>query len=306
MNIDTKWLKDFLALAELQHFTRAAEARNITQPAFGRHIRSLEKAVGKTLIERTTTPISLTPSGRQFKNIAFNIISQMEDGLNLLNNIDKPLSNPIRIASPHSLSSPILLDLIEHSCSEKQRFSIDILRVDFAMESLKDANCDFFLGFEILSLLQPPFQNIKIGHGNFLLTSLADNAGRPLFNPHISQTPIIGYSAESYSARLIEQYQPEVTKLNTYQVFESSMCHLHKEMALRGKGIAWLPDALIQDELKTGKLVAIEPLLYRLPYQIRLYRNPSPLRKEAEDFWQEINRQVKSGWQINYPWETNN
>ena len=306
MNIDTKWLKDFLSLAELQHFTRAAEARNITQPAFGRHIRSLEKAVGKTLIERTTTPISLTPAGRQFKNIAFNIISQMEDGLNLLNNIDKPLSNPIRIASPHSLSSPILLDLIEHSCSEKQRFSIDILRVDFAMESLKDANCDFFLGFEILSLLQPPFQNIKIGHGNFLLTSLADNAGRPLFNPHISQTPIIGYSAESYSARLIEQYQPEVTKLNTYQVFESSMCHLHKEMALRGKGIAWLPDALIQDELKTGKLVAIEPFLYRLPYQIRLYRNPSPLRKEAENFWQEINRQVKSGWQINYPWETNN
>ena len=303
MNIDTKWLKDFLALAELQHFTRAAEARNITQPAFGRHIRSLEKAVGKTLIDRATTPVGLTPAGRQFKNIAFNLIAQMEDGLNLLNNIDKPLSNPIRIASPHSLSSPILLDLIEHACPEKQRFSIDILRVDFAMESLKDGNCDFFLGFEILSLLQPPFQNIKIGHGNFLLTSSADKEGRLLFNPHTSKTPIIGYSSESYSARLIEQYQPEITKLNTYQVFESSMCHLHKEMALRGKGIAWLPDALIQAELKSGTLVAIEPLLYRLPYQIRLYRNPSPLRKEAEDFWQEISHQVKSGWQINYPWK---
>lgn len=306
MNIDTKWLQDFLKLAELQHFTRAAEARHITQPAFGRHIRALEKAVGKTLIDRATTPITLTPAGRQFKNVAYNIISQMEDGLNLLNNIEKPLSNPIRIASPHSLSSPILLDLIEHNSFKQQRFSIDILRVDFAMESLMDGNCDFFLGFEILSLLQPPFQNTKIGHGHFLLTSLADNEGNALFNPHISNTPIIGYSAESYSARLIEQYQPEVTKLNTYQIFESSMCHLHKEMALRGKGIAWLPDALIQEELKAGKLVAIEPLLYRLPYQIRLYRNPSPLRKEAEVFWQHINDQVQSGWQINYPWIAEN
>lgn len=306
MNIDTKWLQDFLTLAELQHFTRAAEVRHITQPAFGRHIRSLEKAVGKTLIDRATTPVSLTPAGRQFKNVAYNIISQMEEGLDLLNNTEKPLSNPVRIASPHSLSSPILLDLIEHNSIEQQRFSIDILRVDFAMESLMEGNCDFFLGFEILSLLQPPFHNIKIGHGNFLLVSSADKEGGPLFNPHTSKTPIIGYSSESYSARLIEQYQSEITKLNTYQVFESSMCHLHKEMALRGKGIAWLPDALIQAELKSGALVAIEPLLYRLPYQIRLYRNPSPLRKEAEHFWQHIDLQVKSGWQINYPWKITN
>ncbi|MFT6925820.1 MAG: DNA-binding transcriptional LysR family regulator [Psychromonas sp.] len=305
MNIDTKWLEDFLKLAELQHFTRAAEARHITQPAFGRHIRALEKTVGKILIDRSTTPISLTPAGRQFKNIARNMISQMEDGLNLLHSIEQPFVNPIRIASPHSLASPTLLDLIEHNkIDNNQTFSIDILRVDFAIRSIREGNCDFFLGFETKSLLQPPFQNLKIGHGNFLLASAVDTDGQPLFDPQTSSTPIIGYSAESHSARLIEQYQPEITKLNTYQIFESSMCHLHKEMALRGTGIAWLPDALIQEELKNKSLVAIEPSVYRLPYQIRLYRNSSPLRNEAESFWQAINEQVQSGWQINYPWES--
>lgn len=304
MNLDTKWLEDFLKLAELQHFTRAAEARHITQPAFGRHIRALEKAVGQTLIDRSTTPISLTPAGRQFKNIARNMISQMEEGLNLLHSIKQPFINPIRIASPHSLSSPTLLDLIDHNkVDNHQKFSIDILRVDFAIQSLIEGNCDFFLGFETLSLLQPPFKNLKIGHGNFLLVSAADANGQPLFNPQTRSTPIIGYSAESYGARLIEQYQPEIAKLNTYQAFESSMCHLHKEMALREKGIAWLPDALIQQELKDKTLIAIEPSVYRLPYQIRLYRNSTPLRNEAESFWQVINEQVQSGWQINYPWE---
>ncbi|WED25230.1 LysR family transcriptional regulator [Vibrio sp. DW001] len=304
MNLDTKWLQDFLKLAELQHFTRAAEARHITQPAFGRHIRALEKAVGQTLIDRATTPISLTPAGRQFKSVARNMISQMEEGLNLLNSIEQPFINPIRIASPHSLSSPTLLDLIEHNKADNtQSFSIDILRVDFAIESIIEGNCDFFLGFETLSLLQPPFQNLKIGHGNFLLASAVNTNGQALFNPQIHSTPIIGYSAESYSARLIEQYQPETTKLNTHQAFESSMCHLHKELVLRGTGIAWLPDALIQQELKDRTLIAIEPSTYRLPYQIRLYRNSTPLRNEAESFWKVINEQVQSGWQINYPWE---
>lgn len=304
MNLDTKWLEDFLMLAEMQHFSRAAEARHITQPAFGRHIRALEKAVGHSLIDRTTTPISLTPAGRQFRAIAQNMVSQMEDGVKMLNGIEQPLQNPIRIATPHSLSSPTLLDLTEYVNQQHDvHFSIDILRVDFAVASLTESNCDFFLGFEILSLLQPPFQNICIGHGDFLLVSATDNQGKALYNPVIQACPILKYSAESYSARLIEQYQPQFETLNTYPVFESSMCQLHKDMALRGKGLAWLPDAQIRKELNSGELVAIAPEQFRLPYQIRLYRNSAPLRHDAQQLWACLQHNVKAGWQVNRPWQ---
>jgi DNA-binding transcriptional LysR family regulator len=36
------WFEDYLALAETLNFSRAAELRNITQPAFSRRIRALE------------------------------------------------------------------------------------------------------------------------------------------------------------------------------------------------------------------------------------------------------------------------
>ncbi|KHT61884.1 C4-dicarboxylate ABC transporter substrate-binding protein [Photobacterium gaetbulicola] len=305
MNLDTKWLEDFLMLADMQHFSRAAEARHITQPAFGRHIRALEKAVGHTLIDRTTTPISLTAAGRQFRTIAQNLVSQMEAGVKMLNGIEQPLANPIRIATPHSLSSPTLLDLTEFINNEYNlHFSIDILRVDFAVESLTEANCDFLLGFEILSLLQPPFQNLCIGHGDFLLVSGTDERGSALYNPLEMTCPILKYSAESYSARLIEQYQPLFESLNTYPVFESSMCQLHKDMALRGKGLAWLPDAQIRQELDTGKLIAVAPQQFRLPYQIRLYRNSAPLRQDAQQLWDYLQNNVKAGWQINRSWQS--
>jgi len=304
MSLDTKWLEDFLMLAEMQHFSRAADARHITQPAFGRHIRALEKTVGQTLIDRSTTPISLTPAGRQFRTVARNIISQMEDGLKLLNGIEKPLLNPVRISTPHSLSSPTLLDLIQQVEDNpiNAQFSVDILRVDYAVQSLTEGNCEFLLGFEILSLLQPPFKNLCLGQGDFLLVSATDSDGHAKFSPHNENTPLLRYSAESYSARLIEQKQPHLTTMNTYPVFESSMCQLHKEMALRGKGIAWLPDTLIQSELELGLLVAINPEQYRIPYQVRLYRNSSPLHKEAEKVWQLLTDKLHQGWRLTSPW----
>lgn len=55
-----KWMEDFIALAQTRSFTRAAELRHVTHPAFGRRIRALESWAGTTLIERGSSPVVLT------------------------------------------------------------------------------------------------------------------------------------------------------------------------------------------------------------------------------------------------------
>ena len=45
------WLEDFLALVDSGNFSRAAELRHVTQPAFSRRIRALEDWVGVDLFE---------------------------------------------------------------------------------------------------------------------------------------------------------------------------------------------------------------------------------------------------------------
>ena len=47
-----KWLEDFITLAQERSFTRAAELRHVTHPAFGRRIRALEAWAGTPLIKR--------------------------------------------------------------------------------------------------------------------------------------------------------------------------------------------------------------------------------------------------------------
>ena len=56
------WLEDFVELARTRNFSRAAENRFVTSPAFGRRIRALEEWVGAPLAERKQ-PVSLTPAG---------------------------------------------------------------------------------------------------------------------------------------------------------------------------------------------------------------------------------------------------
>ena len=65
--MDLDWLKDFLALAQEKNFSRAADARHVTQPAFSRRIRALEDWMGTPLFERSAQGATLTPAGAYFR-----------------------------------------------------------------------------------------------------------------------------------------------------------------------------------------------------------------------------------------------
>ena len=64
--METKWLEDFISLAETHSFSRSAELRHVTQPAFSRRIQSLEAWLGADLIDRTAYPTRLTEAGVVF------------------------------------------------------------------------------------------------------------------------------------------------------------------------------------------------------------------------------------------------
>ncbi len=82
--MDTKWAEDFLSLAETRSFTRAATARHSSQAAFSRRIQSLETWVGAELVDRSSSPLALTPAGQSFRCFAINIISQVNMARNVV------------------------------------------------------------------------------------------------------------------------------------------------------------------------------------------------------------------------------
>ena len=62
--METKWLEDFVSLAETRSFSRSAQLRHVTQPAFSRRIQALEAWAGIDLVDRSSYPTRLTPPAR--------------------------------------------------------------------------------------------------------------------------------------------------------------------------------------------------------------------------------------------------
>ena len=75
--ITSRQLEYFRAVARELHFTRAAAALNIAQPALSQHIRKLERQLGLTLFERDRHGVALTPAGAALLEHAERILADI-------------------------------------------------------------------------------------------------------------------------------------------------------------------------------------------------------------------------------------
>ena len=75
--ITSRQLEYFRAVARELHFTRAAAALNIAQPALSQHIRKLERQLGLTLFERDRHGVELTPAGAALLDHAERILADI-------------------------------------------------------------------------------------------------------------------------------------------------------------------------------------------------------------------------------------
>ncbi len=81
MNLTTKQLRAFTALAGERNFTRAAAQCHLSQPAFSALIRQLESALAVRLFDRSTRSVALTPEGVEFELSARRILADVDAAL---------------------------------------------------------------------------------------------------------------------------------------------------------------------------------------------------------------------------------
>ncbi|MCZ2495668.1 LysR family transcriptional regulator [Xylophilus sp. Kf1] len=113
-DLSTRQLRAFLALADARHFTRAAEACHLSQPAFSALIRALESSLGARLFDRNTRSVQLTPEGRLFEPSARRLLADVGAALQDLDDQVERRRGRVHVAALPSLSAgwlpPILAE----------------------------------------------------------------------------------------------------------------------------------------------------------------------------------------------------
>lgn len=109
MNIST--LKYFVTLAETLNFTKAARQHYIAQTTMSRQLAGLENELGVKLIDRTTSSVALTDTGRIFLKDAQQILTDYEKALKNIEQ-DNYLTNTLKVGYCAHLESEKFLDML--------------------------------------------------------------------------------------------------------------------------------------------------------------------------------------------------
>ena len=74
-------------------------------------------------------------------------------------------------------------------------------------------------------------------------------------------------------------------QFNISVVFSAHNAMLLKTMTMSGRGVAWIPASLIQQELDTKELVLAGGVQWQIPIDIKLYRQKAQMSQPAESVW---------------------
>jgi LysR family transcriptional regulator, hypochlorite-specific transcription factor HypT len=288
--MDTKWLEDFVSLAQTRSFSRSAQLRHVTQPAFSRRIQALEGWAGVDLVDRSIYPTRLTPAGETFLAQANEMLASLQATRNLMRSHQASGSDMIDFALPHTLAFAFfphwLLELRRTFPQLKTR--LIALNVHDAVLRLTEGHCDLLLAYDHpsqpLQLSPDRYEMLTLGQETLAPFARADSEGRPVWRlpgSASAKPPFLSYGSGAYMARLVEHIlktAPQAPQLNP--VYETDMAESLKAMALEGHGLAFLPASSVKKDVRARRLApAGEPGAWELTMDVRIVRErPAPGR----------------------------
>jgi DNA-binding transcriptional LysR family regulator len=290
------WLEDYLALAEALNFSRAAEARHVTQPAFSRRIRALENWVGAALFARTTHGVRLTPAGEHFRTQAEVLARALHQLRRDTIEASGRGAGGLTIAATHVLSFTFFPKWVRGN--ERILAFGNLNLISDSMQACEQMMLRGDAQF-LLCHTHPrmggrldtrQFKSIVVGTDTLLPLSAPTKGGGPRWRLG-KPAKYLAYSAQSGLGRIVAALLGAKDRdLALETVFTSHLAATLLSMARAGDGVAWLPRTLAEEDIAAGRLVEAGKPDLAVPIEIRLFRPVARQGAAAESAWTAFQR----------------
>ena len=257
--MDLRHFETFLKIAELQSFTKAAEALCLTQPTVSKQIVDLERFFDVRLIDRTKRTVALTKSGEILLQYARDLINLKKDAIEAIASFKGIKKGTITIGASTIPGIYILPRLLSVFKKKYNGIGIKLIISDTKdiIEKMEEGKIDIgFVGAKNTTL--------KIDYKKFVDDTIVIIAppGFPdlILLKDLKDYPLIAREPGSGTRNNFEsslKKTKDVDPAYLTVVAELTDNQAIKEAVKNGMGMSYISKLAIVDELATGKLKRI-------------------------------------------------
>lgn len=276
--IETRLLQYFLAVAEEQSITKAAEYLHISQPTLSKQMMDLEESLGKQLLIRGRKKVTLTEEGTFLRGRAQEIISLMDKTESAFRENEQSISGDVYIGCGEHRSTFSIMQIIRSIQEEYPDICFHFFssNADAIIERLDKGLLD--MGFLLEPEITPRYnyQKIPLREAWGILmrkdSPLADK--EKISFTELADLPLIMPSQTSNSNRMATYFADAMTK--PYIVSTYNLIYNAGLMVEAGVGYALCIDELINT-------AGSHPLTFR-PLSPKLYSDVYLFTKKYQVF----------------------
>ena len=247
----------FVRIAELGSITRAARSLGLSLPMASRHLRWLEQELGTALVRRTTRQLHLTEAGQEFATRARTLLFGLEEAKRALQP-GPSVAGRVVVTAPSALGTYQLSSVLPSLATTYPNLRVELRLEDRVVDLVKE-------GVDLaIRAAAPP------DHASLVARELATYhrvvCAAPSFLAR--HGAIDSLAALAAAPCVLHGCGPAVWKFETPEGRKSisvdgPLCTnnvaIIRDAVLAGVGAAWLPDYVLGDELRDGRLLPLLP-----------------------------------------------
>lgn len=296
--VDLNWLESFLALLEHGSFTRAAEAQHLSQPAFSRRIRSLERWLGAELVDRSTFPVVVTLAGARLRAEAAATVSGLAAVRDQVRGRELAPRDAVTVALSHTLATAFFTGWWQALAADGAVLPCRLLASNTleAYEALHHGGCDLLLAYvdpaHPLGLDVDEVESVTVARDRLAPCSavVAGGAAYPIPAPPGRRIPFLGHGSGAFLGRVTDRART-FGELSLQPVVQCDLTETLASLVIAGAGVAWLPGLLTHAAVGDGLIVEVGAGRWDVELEVRLYRRRAGrVSEHARTIWERAAR----------------
>ncbi|MCK5750723.1 LysR family transcriptional regulator [Oricola sp.] len=281
-------IKAFLYSARLGGFSSAARAIGTTPSVISKRVSRLEDEIGTRLFQRTTRALTLTPEAERLQPRLQELVAEMEDAL--YNREHSGIRGSLRVRATTTIGTYFVGESVNRFQVQHPDMTIELLLLDRPVNPLEE-------GFDVsLGALPQSFGGVtEIPINPYPRVLVAS----PLYleNREVPRTPadIVGHEClvfvpVGHTWAFSSPSGPISVDIHARYTVNDS--RIMVDAAIKGLGLAIVPEFLAREPLKKGELLSLMPDFPVVPIWFKAWvPRHKASRQEVKTFVEHIRRE---------------